>query len=64
LRKTRHERDIVKIEYLGFLEHSVVCKIGTQAPGLIAALGPLLPRVPMYAFNSERVRSAIEVADN
>jgi len=64
LRKTRHERDIVRIEYLGFLEHSVVCKIGTQAPGLIAALGPLLPRVPMYAFNPKKVRSAIEVAGN
>jgi len=64
LHKTRHGQDVVKIEYLGFLEHSIVCKIGTQAPGLIAALGPLLPRVPMYAFNPKKVRSTIEVADN
>jgi len=63
LHETHHRRDVVKIEYLGFLEHSAICKIGTQAPGLIAALGHLLRGVPMYAFNPEGIRNTIEAAD-
>ncbi|MFC3478953.1 DUF2110 family protein [Halobacterium litoreum] len=38
-----HARDIVTVERLGLLEQSVVCKEGTDPPGLLAAVGEHLP---------------------
>ena len=38
-----HANDIVTIDRLGLLEQSIVCKPGTDPPGLLAALGPYLP---------------------
>ena len=38
-----HARDIVTVERLGLLEQSVVCKAGTDPPGLLAAIGEHLP---------------------
>jgi len=38
-----HARDIVTVERLGLLEQSVVCKDGTDPPGLIASIGEYLP---------------------
>jgi len=42
LKKTGHVRDINRIEKLGTLEHSIVCKKGTDAPGIISDIGPYL----------------------
>ena len=42
LKKTGHLRDINRIEKLGTLEHSIVCKKGTDAPGIISDIGPYL----------------------
>ena len=41
---TRHFRDIIKIESLGFLEQVVLCKLGTDAVGLIPKLGRYLKK--------------------
>lgn len=38
-----HARDIVTVERLGLLEQSVVCKEGTDPPGLLASVGQYLP---------------------
>jgi len=38
-----HAEDIVTVERLGLLEQSVVCREGTDPPGLIAAIGRYLP---------------------
>ena len=38
-----HARDIVTVERLGLLEQSVVCKEGTDPPGLLASVGEYLP---------------------
>jgi len=38
-----HADDIVTVERLGLLEQSVVCKEGTDPPGLLADVGPHLP---------------------
>lgn len=38
-----HARDIVTVERLGLLEQSIVCKEGTDPPGLLAAIGEYLP---------------------
>lgn len=37
-----HAKDIVTVERLGLLEQSVVCRDGTDPPGLLAAIGPHL----------------------
>ncbi|WP_232688341.1 DUF2110 family protein [Halobacterium zhouii] len=38
-----HARDIVTVERLGLLEQSVICKEGTDPPGLLSAVGEYLP---------------------
>jgi hypothetical protein len=38
-----HANDIVTVERVGLLEQSVVCKEGTDPPGLLAAVGEHLP---------------------
>ncbi|WP_353633523.1 DUF2110 family protein [Halobacterium sp. NMX12-1] len=38
-----HAQDIVTVERLGLLEQSVVCREGTDPPGLLAAVGEYLP---------------------
>jgi len=42
LKRTGHARDVYAIERLGILEHSIVCKHGTDAPGLVPIIGPFL----------------------
>jgi hypothetical protein len=37
-----HADDIVTVERLGLLEQSIVCRDGTDAPGLLADIGPHL----------------------
>jgi hypothetical protein len=38
-----HAQDIVTVERLGLLEQSVVCREGTDPPGLLASIGKHLP---------------------
>jgi Uncharacterized protein conserved in archaea len=38
-----HAQDIVTVERLGLLEQSVICKEGTDPPGLLSAVGEYLP---------------------
>jgi len=38
-----HAQDIVTVERLGLLEQSIVCKEGTDPPGLLASIGEYLP---------------------
>jgi len=51
LRRSRLGRDVVGIESLGLFEHSFLCKLGTQAPGIIGRLGKYLPGIPLHAFS-------------
>ena len=37
-----HAEDIVTVERLGLLEQSIICREGTDAPGLLADIGPHL----------------------
>jgi hypothetical protein len=53
------QRDVVKIDELGFLEHSLLCKLGTDAPGVIKILGQHLPRVPLYTFSPRKIVNAV-----
>jgi len=51
LRRSRLERDVVGIESLGLFEHSFLCKLGTQAPGIIGRLGKYLPGIRVHALS-------------
>jgi hypothetical protein len=51
VKTTEHSRDIVEIESLGMLEHAVVCKLGTNAVGLIPKLGRLIPKAVFGVFS-------------
>lgn len=42
INRAGHAQDIVTVERLGLLEQSVVCKEGTDPPGLLAAVGEYL----------------------
>jgi len=49
------ERDIIQIEELSFTASSLVCKLGTDAPGIIAKIGRFLSEFKLCAFLPERV---------
>ena len=40
--RSGHAQDIVTVERVGLLESSVICRDGTDAPGLLADIGPHL----------------------
>lgn len=48
-------RDIIDVESFSFLEHSMVCKLGTEAVGLIPRIGRQLRKARLEVFNSKRV---------
>jgi hypothetical protein len=48
-------RDVVSIEALGLLEYAVVCKLGTDARGLIPKVGRYLSKAVFSVFNPERI---------
>jgi hypothetical protein len=43
INRAGHAEDIVTVERLGLLEQSVVCREGTDPPGLLASVGQYLP---------------------
>ena len=55
IREAHLERDIVSTEQLSLTTHSVVCKIGTNAVGLIPGLGSILRRSRLVPFVPKRI---------
>jgi len=58
-KKSGHIRDVIKIESLGLLEHAVLCKLGTEAKGLMPKLGPMLPHATLAPFSPRKIRQFI-----
>ncbi len=52
-------RDIVKVEELGMLEHAIVCKLGTDAVGLMPKLGPHLRTATLTPFCRRKIQQII-----
>jgi hypothetical protein len=52
---SRHSRDIIKIESLGVLEQVVLCKLGTDAVGLIPNLGRYLKSSVLVPFSPKKI---------
>lgn len=59
LKFSRHSRDIIKIESLGTLEQVILCKLGTDAVGLIPKLGRFLPDAVLVPFSPRKILEAI-----
>lgn len=60
IERSKLARDIVKVEELGILEHSLLCKLGTDAVGLIPKLGPMFPKANFSAFCPKKIRKLIK----
>ena len=54
--KSKLYRDVINITPLGLLEQVLVCKLGTDAPGIITKIGPYLAAVPLHAFSPNRIK--------
>lgn len=42
IKKKGHGKDIYAIERIGVMEHVIVCREGTDGPGIVAEIGPLI----------------------
>jgi hypothetical protein len=51
VQQTGLERDVIDIETLGMFEHALVCKLGTDAAGLIGRIGSRLRKARFTVFN-------------
>ena len=58
--RARHLRDVIRIENLGLFEHAVICKLGTEAIGLIPRLGPHLRVASVVSFSPRRLKKLIK----
>jgi hypothetical protein len=55
MRASKVERDIIEVEELSFTANTLVCKLGTDAPGIIAKIGRYVSEFKLYAFLPEKV---------
>ena len=56
---SRHSRDIIRVESLGALEQAVLCKLGTDAVGLIPKLGRYLKSSVLVPFSPKKILEAV-----
>jgi hypothetical protein len=55
IKKAHLQRDIVKIEPLGLFEQAIVCKLGTDAKGLIPRIGKSLHNATFNIFQPKKI---------
>jgi len=55
LKKARSDRDVINVEPLGLFEHALVCKLGTDALGLISKIGRNLKGAAFAVFSPRKV---------
>ena len=60
LRYTGLDRDVISVETLGMFEHSLTCKLGTDATGLIWKIGKMLKNSKLSVFRPRRIDEFIE----
>lgn len=49
-------RDVIEVEPLGMFEHALICKLGTDATGLIPKIGRKLRKARFTVFNPKTLR--------
>lgn len=59
IRRGRCDRDVVDVEFIGMLEHAIVCKLGTNAVGLIPKVGRKITNASFAVFDPKRVMNLI-----
>jgi hypothetical protein len=55
LNVNEYARDVVAVEPLGLFENAIVCKLGTDAAGLIPSIGKSLCRATLTVFSPRRI---------
>ena len=55
IKSCRLSRDVIRVESLGVLEHVVLCKLGTDAVGLIPKLGRYLKSAVLVPFSPKNI---------
>ncbi len=55
LKKSGMFRDVIETEELGLFEHVLVCKLGTDAVGLIPKIGRILPEAIFNIFSPRKI---------
>ena len=58
--RAHHFRDVSQIETLGPMEHALLCKLGTDAIGLVPKLGPYLTSADLAPFSPRKIKQLIE----
>ena len=53
-------RDIIDVEPLGFFEHAVICKLGTDARGLIPRIGRNLKEAAFAVFSPRKILRTLD----
>jgi hypothetical protein len=56
------DRDIIDVESLGLFEHALVCKLGTDAAGLVGRVGRRFRKAKFTVFNPKRVFTVLDIA--
>ncbi|MCW4009804.1 MAG: DUF2110 family protein [Candidatus Bathyarchaeota archaeon] len=62
VRQERLDRDIIEVEELSMFEHALVCKLGTDATGLIGRIGRRLRKTKFTVFNPKKTRTILKPA--
>lgn len=57
INQERLNRDIINIESMGLFEHALICKLGTDAAGLISRMGKRLRKAKFTVFNPKKIFS-------
>lgn len=57
INRVKHFRDVVRIETFGSFEHAILCKLGTDAAGLVPKLGPHLRLASLAAFSPRKIKA-------
>ncbi len=55
LERVELTRDVIDVEALGMFENALVCKLGTDATGLISRVGGILRRGRFTVFNPKKI---------
>ncbi|MEM2972117.1 MAG: DUF2110 family protein [Candidatus Bathyarchaeia archaeon] len=55
LKRVRANRDVIGIEQLSLFENALVCKLGTDAAGLIPKIGEKLRNITLTVFSPKKV---------
>lgn len=60
LKDTKHSKDIIEIETVGWMENVLTCKFNTNAKGLIPRIGKILPRAKFEIFSPAQINKALK----